>query len=82
MHFRDLLRERSLFQVGCGTVIVLAVVWVGVGGLLHADIWELTPLYVGEVVSVWAFGVAWLFASWDLWKELILGVVPAAKRAA
>ena len=82
VHFRDLRSERSLVQVGCGTVIVLAVVWVGVGGLLDADIWELTPLYVGEVVFVWAFGVAWPFASWDLWKELIPGVVPAAEQTA
>ena len=37
---------------------------------------------IGEVASVWAFGVAWLFSSWDLWKELIRGFVRPAKQAA
>ncbi len=83
VNFRDLLLTgRSAFQMGCGAVIVLAVAWVAVGGVLQADTWELTPLYIGEVVSVWAFGVAWLFSSWDLWKELIRGVVRPAKQAA
>jgi hypothetical protein len=26
----------------------------------------LTPLYIGEVVSVWAFGVSWLVAGFHL----------------
>jgi hypothetical protein len=32
--------------------------------------WELTPLYLGEVISVWAFGVAWLLKARDLWKSI------------
>ena len=46
----------------CGWVILGAVAW--------AAIWELTPLYVGEVISVWAFGGAWLLKSRDLWAAL------------
>jgi len=46
----------------CGWVILGAVAW--------AAIWELTPLYVGAVISVWAFGVAWLLKSRDLWAAL------------
>jgi hypothetical protein len=54
----------------CGWVILGAVAWVIVGGLLKVTIWELTPLYLGEVISVWAFGVAWLLKARDLWKAL------------
>jgi hypothetical protein len=54
----------------CGWVILGAVAWAIVGGLLNASIWELTPLYVGEVLAVWAFGVAWLLKSRDLWGAL------------
>jgi hypothetical protein len=54
----------------CGWVILGAVAWAIVGGLLDATIWELTPLYLGEVISVWAFGVAWLLKARDLWKAL------------
>jgi hypothetical protein len=54
----------------CGWTIVGAVVWAVLGGLLHVTIWELTPLYIAEVVSVWAFGVAWFLKSRDLWGAL------------
>lgn len=54
----------------CGVVIFAAVAWVIVGGLLDATFWGFTPLYVGEVLSVWAFGLAWLLKGRDLWKLL------------
>jgi hypothetical protein len=54
----------------CGWIILGAVAWVIVGGLLKVTIWELTPLYVGELISVWAFSAAWLFKARDLWKAL------------
>lgn len=54
----------------CGIVIIVAVAWAIVGGLLKITVWELTPLYVGEVLSVWAFGVAWLLKARDLRKAL------------
>jgi uncharacterized membrane protein (UPF0136 family) len=44
----------------CGWVIVGAVAWAAIGGLLKFTIWELTPLYLAEVISVWAFAAAWL----------------------
>jgi hypothetical protein len=31
----------------------------------------LTPLYVAEVASVWAFGLAWLLKARDLFKALV-----------
>jgi len=52
----------------CGWVILGAVAWAIVGGLLKITIWELTPLYLGEVISVWAFGAAWLLKARDLKK--------------
>jgi hypothetical protein len=54
----------------CGWIIIGAVAWVAVGGLLNVTVWELTPLYLGEVVSVWAFGAAWLLKARDLRKAL------------
>ena len=57
-------------------MILGAVAWVILGGLLNVTIWELTPLYLGEVISVWAFGVAWLLKARDLWKAL--GPPPSA----
>ena len=44
----------------CAWAIVAAILWIGVGGWLRLTIWRLTPLYVGEVVAVWAFGISWL----------------------
>ena len=53
----------------CGWVIIGAVGWAAIGGLLKFTIWELTPLYLAEVISVWAFGVAWLLKARTL-KEV------------
>ncbi len=55
-----MFQKPSLFRIHsiCGLVIVAAVIWVFAG----AQLGELTPLYVGEVASVLAFGVSWLFA--------------------
>ena len=52
---------KRLLHYACGGVIVVAVVFVAVAGLLGwHHIWILTPLYIGEVVSVLAFGISWL----------------------
>jgi hypothetical protein len=58
-------------QRACGVVILAAITWVVVGGLLHFDIGPLTPLYLGEVCSVWAFAGSWLTGSRDLWRQLL-----------
>ncbi len=48
----------------CGWVIVAGVLTVAVAGVLHlARDWPLTLPYLGEAVSVFAFGVAWLVKS-------------------
>jgi hypothetical protein len=60
----------AVILYSCGWAILGAVAWVIVGGLLNITIWELTPLYLGEVVSVWAFGTSWLLKSRDLWATL------------
>src|SRR5262249_6477929 len=49
-------RKRFL-HYACGSVIVLALLFVAVANILGwHHIWILTPLYIGEVVSVLAFG--------------------------
>jgi hypothetical protein len=61
---------RAVVHGICGILIVLGAVWVA----LRIAVWKLKPLYVGEVISIWSFGAAWLYSSWDLWKELIPGM--------
>jgi hypothetical protein len=41
-----------------------------VGGWLGLDIGELTPLYIGEVVAVWAFGASWLLNGREIWRAV------------
>jgi hypothetical protein len=50
----------------CGVAILAAVGWVLLGSVADLSIGWLTSLYVGEVVSVWAFGVSWLVKGFDL----------------
>lgn len=59
-------RTMSIIQKACGWAIVVAIVWVGLGRLVNLTVWELTPLYLGEVIAVWAFGVSWLLKGRDL----------------
>jgi hypothetical protein len=69
-------RTKARVQWFCGFAIIGAIGWVAVGGLLDLTVWELTPLYVGEVAAVWAFGVSWLLTSRDLER----GLLQAAER--
>jgi hypothetical protein len=50
----------------CGVAILAAVAWAGVGFVVDLDVGWLTSLYLGEVVSVWAFGTSWLVKGFDL----------------
>src|SRR5688572_12139672 len=65
-------RERILWA--CFVVIVVAVGVALVGAIFKFTVWVLTPLYIAEVASVWAFGLAWLLKSRDLWPALRHGV--------
>ncbi|MFC7550873.1 hypothetical protein [Plantactinospora sp. GCM10030261] len=71
---RDAARHRArgiaVVQRICSGIIVVAVVGVVAGELLDLELWRITPLYAGEVVSVWAFGISWLLASRDLTGRL------------
>lgn len=62
----------ALVQRICGWAIIVAILWVGLGFLVDLTIWELTPLYVGEVISVWAFGISWLLKGRDL--RILIGL--------
>lgn len=57
---------RSRFHRACGIAIVAAVSWIAVGESLGLSIAGVEPLYVGEVVSVYAFGASWLMKAKDL----------------
>jgi len=59
-------RRMEVLQKICGWAIVVAVVWVAVGGLLRLTLGQLTPLYLGEVVAIWAFGTSWLLKGRNL----------------
>jgi hypothetical protein len=60
----SMFRRLGLFCThgACALIILAAGAWAFAG----AGIGELTPLYIGEVVSVWAFGVSWLVAGFHL----------------
>jgi hypothetical protein len=66
-------KKMALVQQLCGWAIIAAVAWVAIGGVLNLTIWKLTPLYVGEVVSIWAFGISWLLKGKDLRGALFRG---------
>ena len=74
------LAGRTLARIhgACTIIILVAGAWVFVGGALGANIWELTPLYVGEVVSVLAFGLSWLLAGFYMTASSRFGPVQAA----
>ena len=57
-------RRPALFwiHIACTLVILAAGAWAFAG----AGIWQLTPLYIGEVASVWAFAFSWLVAGFYL----------------
>jgi len=59
-----MFRNPVLFwtHIICTLVILIAGAWAFVG----LNFGELTRLYVGEVASVWAFGLSWLLAGFHL----------------
>jgi hypothetical protein len=69
-------RRPVLFWIhmACTLVILAAGAWAFAG----AGIWQLTPLYIGEVASVWAFAFSWLVAGFYLTAPARLGVTPAS----
>ncbi len=69
---------RDWVYLVCGWVIVAGVLTVAVAGVLHlARDWPLTLPYLGEAVSVFAFGVAWLVKS-----EAVPALLPRTARPA
>ena len=57
---------RPRLHTACGVAILVAVTWVALGSFVDLSIGWLTSLYLGEVVSVWAFGTSWLVKGFDL----------------
>ena len=53
---------RFWIYAACGLIILIAGIWAFAG----VGVWQLTPLYIGEVASVWAFGISWLLAGFSL----------------
>jgi hypothetical protein len=64
-------RRLAWFHFGCGLTIVAALlVVVSVAAVGEWRLWVLTPLYIGEVVTVLAFGASWIRQGWDLRRWL------------
>jgi hypothetical protein len=72
-------RSPVLFWIhsACALIILAAGAWAFVG----AGIGELTRVYIGEVVSFWAFGVSWLVAGFYLTAPARLGGGSAHREA-
>jgi len=64
-------------QTACGWLIIAAPAWVAIGHFANIEIFGLTPLYVAEVISVWAFATSWLLKGLSL-KSLV-GTRPLAR---
>jgi len=55
--------------LGAGAAIIVSLLVAIAASLTHwGEKWTLTPLYVCEALSVWAFGVAWLAAAIEINK--------------
>ena len=54
------------FHQACGFAIVGGILWILLGQWLDLVILGVQPLYVGEVVAVYAFSASWLAKGWDL----------------
>jgi len=65
-------------HTACALVILAAGAWAFAG----AGIWELTPLYIGEVAAIWAFGISWIIAGIDRTAPYRVRPVPAQAEAA
>lgn len=61
---------RVAFHRGCGTTILVAVAWILLGQVVEVEIAGLSPLYVGEVVALYAFAASWLIKGHDLRRLL------------
>lgn len=59
-----IFRKSGLFFAH--TVFGLIILAAGAWAIWGASIGQLTSLYIGEVASVWAFGVSWLLAGFYL----------------
>jgi hypothetical protein len=61
---RRILVSKVRFGIysACALIILIAGIWAFLG----VGVWQLTPLYIGEVASVWAFGISWLLAGFSL----------------
>jgi hypothetical protein len=62
---------RARLHRACGALILAAVAWIGLGRAINVEIFTFTPLYVGEVVSVYAFGLSWTVKALDLLKSML-----------
>jgi hypothetical protein len=48
-------------------ILFLAVMsFLGAWAFAGGGVWQLTRLYIGEVVSVWAIPISWLVAGFNL----------------
>ena len=59
----------------CGVIILVAGIWA----LAGAHLGSVTPLYLGEVVSISAFGASWLLATFNV-KRPVPSASPAGGR--
>jgi F0F1-type ATP synthase assembly protein I len=66
----DAPRVRVRLYRACGVAILAAIAWIYVGRAINVDLLSFSPLYVGEIVSVYAFALSWLVNGHDLWRSL------------
>ena len=65
----------ALFWIHSGLALVILA--AGAWAFWGAQLGHLKPLYVGEVAAVWAFGISWLLAGFNLTAPHRTKPVPA-----
>ncbi len=68
----------ALVHYACGSVITLSLVLIGLGEIFGFRFGPVAPLYLGELLAVFAFASSWLVKGWDL-RKVLFGGTPAPK---
>ena len=56
----------EFYTVNFWASLIAGVAVLGAWAFAGGGIWQLTRLYIGEVVSAWAFAISWLVAGFRL----------------
>ena len=78
--FKKRFTKRARVYLVCSLFMVLAGLWALLGKTISISILDrnlhFTPFYVTEIVSVYAFSIAWFVAGFEFWRWIGLPFAP------